>query len=591
MEILMKDLFKHIIDFLKKNKANYFIGILLLVFVDGLQMITPLIIGNFTDALSDGLLTIRMIYEYVFLVLIIATAVAVGRFGWRMYIIGISKRLEKYVRNKVFRHLENMSQNYYNNHKTGDLMAHCTNDISMIRMAFGGGTIMIIDSLFMTVITIILMITRIDFKLTLIALSPLPFIALLVLLLSKVMRRKFKAVQEAFSTMSEVVQESFGGIRIIKSFVQEKSELEKFNRSNQNNFDKNMDLIKMQGLVFPMVSLITMISIIISLIYGGNLVINNEISIGNLVSFLSYVSMLTWPMMALGFVYHRLQQGRVSLERINKILDTEPEIKDGAMVKKALNDEKIKPNIEIKNLSFKYPDTNEFALKNISLSVSSGETLAIVGKTGSGKTTLVNLLLRQYNIPDEKIKIDKYDLLEIPIRKIREMIGYVPQDNFLFSKSIEENIGFSSNKISFDEIKKVSNIAMVHSEIIKFEGSYQTLLGERGVNMSGGQKQRVSIARALANDPDIIILDDSLSAVDTKTEESILNHLAVELKDKTSIIIAHRVSTIKNADKIVVLDHGSIVESGNHDSLLKEKGYYYDLYQKQLIEEKLKGGN
>jgi len=435
------------------------------------------------------------------------------------------------------------------------------------------------------------MITRINFKLTLIALSPLPFIALLVLLLSKVMRRKFKAVQEAFSTMSEVVQESFGGIRIIKSFVQEKSELEKFNRSNQNNFDKNMDLIKLQGLVFPMVSLITMISIIISLIYGGNLVINNEISIGNLVSFLSYVSMLTWPMMALGFVYHRLQQGRVSLERINKILDTEPEIKDGPMVKEELNDEIIKPNIEIKDLSFKYPDTNEFALKNISLSVNSGETLAIVGKTGSGKTTLVNLLLRQYNIPDEKIKIDEYDLLELPIRKIREMIGYVPQDNFLFSKSIEENIGFSNSKISFDNIKKVSKIAMVHSEIIKFEGSYQTLLGERGVNMSGGQKQRVSIARALAKDPDIIILDDSLSAVDTKTEESILNHLAEELKDKTSIIIAHRVSTIKSADKIIVLDHGSIVESGNHKSLLEDKGYYYDLYQKQLIEEKLKGGN
>jgi len=591
MEILMKDLFKHIIDFLKKNKGNYFIGILLLVFVDGLQMITPLIIGNFTDALSDGLLTMRMIYKYVFLVLIIAIAVAVGRFGWRMYIIGISKRLEKYVRNKVFRHLENMSQNYYNNHKTGDLMAHCTNDISMIRMAFGGGTIMIIDSLFMTIITIILMITRIDFRLTLIALSPLPFIAILVLLLSKVMRRKFKAVQEAFSTMSEVVQESFGGIRIIKSFVQETSELEKFNRSNKNNFDKNMDLIKLQGLVFPLVSLITMISIIISLIYGGSLVINNEITIGNLVSFLSYVSMLTWPMMALGFVYHRLQQGRVSLERINKILDTEPEIKDGPMVKEELNDEIIKPNIEIKDLSFKYPDTNEFALKNISLSVNSGETLAIVGKTGSGKTTLVNLLLRQYNIPDEKIKIDEYDLLELPIRKIREMIGYVPQDNFLFSKSIEENIGFSNSKISFDNIKKVSKIAMVHSEIIKFEGSYQTLLGERGVNMSGGQKQRVSIARALAKDPDIIILDDSLSAVDTKTEESILNHLAEELKDKTSIIIAHRVSTIKSADKIIVLDHGSIVESGNHKSLLEDKGYYYDLYQKQLIEEKLKGGN
>jgi len=261
------------------------------------------------------------------------------------------------------------------------------------------------------------------------------------------------------------------------------------------------------------------------------------------------------------------------------------------MVKKELKNQRIKSTIEINDLSFKYPSTEEYALKNISLKVKSGETLAIVGKTGSGKTTLVNILLRQYNISPNKIKIDEYDLLEIPIKKVRNMIGYVPQDNFLFSKSIQDNIGFANEKISYDDIKKMSNIAMVHSEIIKFDGSYQTLLGERGVNMSGGQKQRVSIARALAKNPDIIVLDDSLSAVDTKTEESILNHLAMELKDKTAIIIAHRISTIKNADQIVVLDQGSIVESGNHETLLKEKGYYYDLYQKQLIEEKLKGGN
>lgn len=591
MEILMKELFKHVIDFLEKNKKNYFIGVLLLLVVDGLQMVTPLIIGDFVDMLSEELLTMTLIYKYMALILSIAVAVALGRYGWRMYIIGISKRLEKHVRNKVFKHLEKMSQGYYNNHKTGDLMAHCTNDISMIRTAFGGGTIMIIDSLFITIITIILMITRIDFKLTLIALSPLPIIALLVLLLSNVMRKKFKGVQEAFSFMSEVVQESFGGIRVIKSFVQESSELEKFNKTNQNNFNKNMDLIKFQGFLFPLVSLITMISIIISLIYGGNLVIDNEITIGNLVSFLSYVSMLTWPMMALGFVFNRLQQGRVSLERINKILDTEPEIEDGENVIEELIKERLKPFIEIKDLSFKYSDTEEYALKNISVKVNPGETLAIVGKTGSGKTTLVNLILRQYNIPRDKIKIRNYDLLDIPIKKVRDMIGYVPQDNFLFSKSIQENIGFSNEKISFDEIKKVSNISMVHSEIIKFDKSYQTMLGERGVNMSGGQKQRISIARALAKNPDIIILDDSLSAVDTKTEENILNHLESELKDKTAIIIAHRISTIKNADQIIVLDKGAIIESGNHTELLDQKGFYFDLYQKQLIEEKLKGGN
>lgn len=585
----MNNLFKHVKSFLKENKKQYFFGILLLIVVDGLQMITPLILGEFTDILSNGLLTTPLIYKYVFLILILAIGVATGRFGWRIFIIGISKRLERFLRNKVFGHLEKMSQSYYNNHKTGDLMAHCTNDISQVRMAFGGGTIMIIDSMFMTIITIFLMITRINPKLTLIALSPLPLIAILVLVLSKTMRKRFKAVQEAFSTMSEVVQESFAGIRIIKSFTQEDDELEKFNETNQNNFDKTMKLIKFQGLVFPMVSLITMTSIIISLLYGGHLVIAQEITIGNLVSFLSYISMLTWPMMALGFVFHRLQQGRVSLERLNKILDTEPEIIDDAHLIESKLD--VEPSIAFNELSFKYPKTKEYALKNISFNVNPGETLAIVGKTGSGKTTLVNLMLRLFDVSSGEITIGGKDLLEIPVKKVRDMVGYVPQDNFLFSKTIKENIAFSDEKIPFEDIKNVSEIAMVHDEIMGFDKGYNTILGERGVNMSGGQKQRVSIARALAKNPDIIVLDDSLSAVDTKTEESILNHLEDALESKTAILIAHRISTIKNADKIIVLDHGEMIESGTHESLLKEQGFYYELYQKQLLEEKIEEGS
>ena len=579
--------FRYISDFLKKNIGWYIFGILLLMAIDALQLITPLIIGDFTDALTDGILTPPLIGKYILYILIIAVGVAIGRYGWRMTIVATAKKLEYWLRGRVFQHLERMSLNYFNHHKTGDLMAHCTNDISQIRNAFGGGVIMLVDALFMGIMTVVIMIIKIDLKLTLIALIPLPLIAIFIIVLGEQVRVRFQKVQEAFSDLTDVAQENFSGVRIIKSFVQERASLRHFNEKNQNNFDKNISMAKLFGIVHPLVGFIAMLSTLIAMIYGGNLVIDDVISIGDFVAFLTFVGMLSWPMMALGMVYNMLQRGQVSLKRINTILETPPEIIDIGVLEALNAAYAVKPEIEIKNLSFRYPRTDTDVLKDISLTVNAGETLAIVGKTGTGKTTLVNLLLKLYNVDNGTIFIGGVDINRIPLQKLRSMMGYVPQDNFLFSKTIKYNVGFGLDGITDDDVAHYTKIAQIYDEIQGFPKGFDTELGERGVNMSGGQKQRVSIARALAKKPEIIIMDDSLSAVDTKTEESILSHLKETLSATTSILIAHRLSTIKHAEQIIVLSEGTIAERGTHEALIALDGIYADMYRKQLLEEKL----
>jgi ATP-binding cassette subfamily B protein len=466
-------------------------------------------------------------------------------------------------------------------------MAHCTNDIAAIRNAFGGGVIMLVDALFMGIMTVVIMIMKIDLKLTLIALIPLPLIAIFIIVLGEQVRVRFQKVQEAFSDLTDVAQENFSGVRIIKSFVQERASLRHFNEKNQNNFDKNISMAKLFGIVHPLVGFIAMLSTLIAMIYGGNLVIDDVISIGDFVAFLTFVGMLSWPMMALGFVYNMLQRGQVSLKRINTILETPPEIIDIGVLEALNAAYAVKPEIEIKNLSFRYPRTDTDVLKDISLTVNAGETLAIVGKTGTGKTTLVNLLLKLYNVEGGTIFIGGVDINRIPLQKLRSMMGYVPQDNFLFSKTIKYNVGFGLDGITDDDVAHYTKIAQIYDEIQGFPKGFDTELGERGVNMSGGQKQRVSIARALAKKPEIIIMDDSLSAVDTKTEESILSHLKETLSATTSILIAHRLSTIKHAEQIIVLSEGTIAERGTHEALIALDGIYADMYRKQLLEEKL----
>jgi ATP-binding cassette subfamily B protein len=436
----------------------------------------------------------------------------------------------------------------------------------------------------MALTTIIIMFTRIDAKLTVIALIPLPLIAIFIITLGRVVGQRFEKVQEAFSDLTDSAQETFSGIRIIKSFVQEGASVRTFNERNQSNFDKNMRLVKVVGFLQPMVQFISMLSTLIAIVYGGALVIDGVITVGNFVSFITYIGLLSWPMMAIGFVYNQLQRGLVSLKRINNILDTPPEIFDLVHADETATAE---PVLRVNGLTFTYPGAEIPALEDIRFALERGQTMAVVGKTGSGKTTLVNLLLRLYQVDNDMIYFGEKDINALPIQRIRDIIGYVPQDNFLFSQTVAYNLKFGDPSKGEAEIEAAAKTAQVYNEILNFPKGFKSELGERGVNMSGGQKQRVSIARALAKNPKLVILDDALSAVDTKTEEAILNHLERALTDTTTILIAHRISTIKHADLILVLDHGKIVERGTHSQLIEMSGIYRDMYEKQLLEDKL----
>ena len=571
--------------FAKKYRWRYLLGVAFLIVVDVLQLIVPSLLGDITDKIKYNTLDTSGIIKYSLIIIGLAVGTAAFRFLWRYFIFGTARKIEKKLRENFYDKLQSLSTSYFHNNKTGDLMAHATNDISAIRMAMGPGVLMLADAVFLTIATIGILLFKIDLRLTLLALIPLPFLSLISVKFGKVIHQKFRKVQESFSNMTDKAQENFSGIRVVKAFSQENEEIEKFSEANRENFDKNVDMIKIQGLFNPLVQLISGFSFLIVIWYGGMLVIKGVISLGDFVAFNSYLAMLTWPMMALGFVINRLQRGAASLDRINEIFAEEPDIYDD---KNTLKLDQIQGKIECRNLSFKYEDEEEYVLKDINLTIEPGETAAILGRTGSGKSTMVNLLLRLYNTEPGQLLIDGHDINKIPLEVVRENIGYVPQDNFLFSNNISKNIAFSSpDSISQKRVEQAARDAEVYDNIINFPNGFNTLLGERGVNLSGGQKQRISIARALIKDPSILILDDSLSAVDTHTEEMILNRLKEIMKDKTSIIISHRISTIKNADRIFVLDNGYLIEKGDHESLLRNQKLYYELYQKQQLEEKI----
>lgn len=572
-------------DFLKKHKWNYIIGVSWLMIIDFIQLLVPQILGSFTDSLKEGLIDINGILKYVSLIIITGLIIGIGRYFWRIYILGTSRELEYYLRKKLFNHLLTLSTNYFNTHKTGDLMAHATNDINAVRMAVGQGTIMIVDSGFMIILTLIMMIKTTNLRLTAISLFTLPFIIIFVNRFGKIVHKRFKAVQEAFSKLTDITQESFSGIRVIKSFVQEDLVLENFTKVNEDNLRKNLKLVLVSGIFHPFINFISALSFLLLIFYGGKEVILNRISLGDFVAFNSYIGLLVWPMMALGWVINLLQRGAASMERINAILNEKPDIKDS---EDAIELNNIKGKIEFKNVSFKYPGSNNYALKNINFTVEPGKSLAIVGRTGSGKTTIVNLLLRLFDIEEGEICIDDIPIKKITLKSLRENIGYVPQDNFLFSTTIEENIGFAfEGNLDKEKVIKAAKLAEIYDNIMSFPDGFDTVLGERGVTISGGQKQRTSIARALIKNPSILILDDSLSSVDTDTEEKILNNLKDFMKERTTIFISHRISTVKNCDEIIVIDEGEIVERGTHDELLAQNGIYYEIYEKQQLEEKI----
>ena len=576
-------------DFFIEHKWRYIIGLIWLLGVDALQLILPKILGSFTDNVKSGTLNSDKMLTYGGLIILISFFMFLFRFLWRMYVMGTARYLEYKLRSDLFTHFQKLSTNYFNHHKTGDLMAHATNDINAVRMSAGPGVIMIFDTIILLSATIFMMVQTISLKLTLIALLPLPFMAFITSRFGKMIHHRFRNAQESFSKLTEKVQENFSGIRVVKSFVQEEEEVGKFTNANQDYVEKNMHLVRIQAIFHPIVQFISGLSLLVVLAYGGLLVINREITLGDFVAFNSYLGLLTWPIMAIGQVINILQRGAASMARLNEIFQTKPEIVDNPELTNP-DLRSIKGDIKITQLTFKYPGVSQPVLSNITLQIPKGNTLAIVGKTGSGKTTLVNLLTRLFDVGNGMIQIDGHDIKEYPLEVLRQNIGYVPQENFLFSTTIKENIGFGIDEFSDIEVEEAADNAQILDNIKDFPEQFETMVGERGVSLSGGQKQRVSIARALVKNPSILILDDSLSAVDTKTEEAILQKLKRIMRNRTSIIIAHRISTIKEADEIIVLDEGEIIEKGTHEQLLNLKGTYYELHQKQLLEEMIANG-
>lgn len=577
--------FKTLKPFILEHKWKYVLGVIWLIIIDIVQLLVPIIIGNATDGLAANTLDRSGLLRYALLIILTGLITFLGRFFWRIYIIGTSRTLEYYLRKKLFNKLLTLSTNYFNTHKTGDLMAHATNDINAIRMALGPGTIMMVDAIFLIILSLYMMISIAGFRFTMILILPFPLIMIIVNVFGKVIYKRFKKVQQAFSSLSNVTQESLSGIRVIKSFVQEDLVTNLFYESNKDNFHKNIRLVKIHGLFNPLVQFLASISFLILIFYGGRQVISNEISLGAFVTFNLYLGQLLWPTRALGMVINVLQRGMASMDRLNSIFHETPKIAEP--INPIILDEP-KGDIEFKDVSFKYPNAKNYAIKDVSFKLEQGKTLALIGLTGSGKTTIVNLLLRLYDIDEGLILFDHHNIKDLSLKSLREAIGYVPQDNFLFSETITDNISFAyDEQVPMKKIIEASKAAEVYDNIVAFPNQFDTILGERGVTLSGGQKQRTSIARALIKEPSVVILDDSLSAVDTETEEQILNNLSTMLQNTTRIIISHRVSTIKDAEEILFLKDGAVIERGTHNELLAFKGEYKRLYDKQLLEKKV----
>ncbi|WP_206853719.1 ABC transporter ATP-binding protein [Candidatus Enterococcus mangumiae] len=572
--------------FFKQEKKHYLIGVFSLFAVALVQLIPPKVIGIIIDEIADQNISMQIISLWIGVLIVAAFLQYLFRYIWRMNIWGSAARLEKELRQRLFAHFTRMDSLFYQKYRTGDLMAHATNDLNAIQNVAGAGILTFADSVITGGTTIIAMVLFVDWRLTLIALIPLPLLAVTSRILGSKLHDAFRDSQEAFSSINDKTQESITGIKVIKTFGQEKQDLEDFQEKIDDAIKKNKRVNFLDALFDPFITLIIGLSYVATIILGGRYVLNGTISIGQMVSFISYIGMLVWPMFAIGRLFNVLERGNASYDRVNELLHEKTHIVE----KTGAESTPAKGELNVAITQFTYPDDKQPALEHIKFAINEGDTLGIVGKTGAGKTTIIKLLMREYDHYQGEIKFGGRTIKDYSLDALLRSIGYVPQDHFLFSMTILDNVRFSNPQKSPEEVEEAAELAYINKEIKGLPEGYQTMVGERGVSLSGGQKQRLSIARALIQSPELLILDDALSAVDAKTEEAILRNLKAERKNKTTIIAAHRLSSVMHANEIIVIDHGRIVERGTHQELLALGGWYEQMWQKQQLEAKIEGG-
>lgn len=578
--------FKDLLWFFKQEKRSYIWGITLLIIVALLELLPPKVIGYVVDEMINTSLNAKTLFFWVSLLLVNGLLLYSFRFMWRRLIFGSSLKLAKQLRNNLYHHFSKMSPSFYQKNRIGDLMAHATNDVQAVRETAGAGILTFVDSIILGGSVLVMMAVSISWKLTFISLLPLPIMAILTQYYGKLLHQRFHLAQESFSELNNKVQESMSGLKVIRSLGQAKEDIGAFKNQADIVVKNNMKVASIDALFDPTIMLVVSISYMIAIVYGSRLVIADDITIGQLITFVTYLGILIWPMLAIGWLFNIVERGRASYDRIRSLLSIKEEIIDFKNASSNLSMGEIEYSID----SFKYNEESNFELKDIHFTIKEGQTIGIVGKTGQGKTTLLKLLIREYEVENGSISVGDINIKDVTLMALRSHIGYVPQEHFLFSSSISENIAFSQIDALEDQVHKAAEIANIHNDILEFPNVYETIVGERGVSLSGGQKQRISIARSLIKNPNILILDDCLSAVDAKTEEKILRSLKNERSGKTTFITSHRMSAVMHSDLIVVLDEGRIIQRGKHEELVQVDGWYKEMFERQQLEELVEQG-